>query len=137
MKANEFLNRRATVEDIARAHVLALERAPQLGFDISIISAPTPFSRADRRLLRQDAAAVIARHFPDAAELYDRRGWRLPDKVGRVYDATHAEAALGFRAETDFAAILNALREDAPLPFAHDEHYASPAAEHGWMPARR
>jgi len=135
MKANEFLNRRATVEDVARAHVLAFERAPLLGFDISIVSAPTPFSRADVQALKQDAASVIARHFPDAPELYARKRWHLPETIGRVYDSAHAQATLGFRAETDFAAILKALREDKPLPFAHDEAYVSPASQHGWAPA--
>ena len=32
MKANEFLNRRLTVEDCAAAHVAALEQAPDVGF---------------------------------------------------------------------------------------------------------
>ena len=38
-KANEFLFRRLTVEDAADAHVVALDQAPQLGFDTFIISA--------------------------------------------------------------------------------------------------
>jgi len=135
MKANEFLNRRLTVEDVARAHVIALARAPELGFDISIVSAPTPFVRSDARALKRDAAGVIAHYFPDAPSLYARRGWRLPTSIGRVYVATHAEARLGFRADVDFAAILQALRDDAPLPFAHDQDYHSPAARHGWVPA--
>src|SRR3954469_4246932 len=64
LKANEFLYRRLTVEDAARAHVIALERAPQIGFDISILSAPTPFARADAKELKHDAARVIARYYP-------------------------------------------------------------------------
>ena len=47
IKANEFLNRRLTVEDAAEAHVVALERAPALGFDTFILSAPPPFVPAD------------------------------------------------------------------------------------------
>lgn len=134
MKANEFLNRRLTVEDVARAHVVALERAPALGFDISIVSAPTPFARSDVRALKQDAKGVIERIFPEAATLYGRHGWHLPRSIGRVYDASHAETTLGFRAACDFAAILEALRDDAPMPFAHDEAYRSPAAQYGWTP---
>lgn len=125
-KANELLNRRAAVEDMARAHVLALERAPALGFETLVVSAPTPFARADVAELKRDARAVIARYFPDAAELYARRGWQLPRSIARVYDAARAEQALGFRAEVDFAAVLAALREGRDMPLAHDAAYTSP-----------
>ena len=104
MKANEFLNRRLTVEDCARAHIAALEKAPAVGFGSYIVSAPTPFARRDVADLRRDARAVIARLFPDAAELYATRGWVLPETIGRVYDAAAIERDLGFRCSTDFVA---------------------------------
>jgi len=126
LKANEFLNRRLTVEDAAAAHLAALDRAPAIGFGRFIVSAPTPFDRNDAPALMHDAAAVIAGRFPDAPELYAARGWQLPRKIGRVYDASRAERVLGFRCGTDFAAILRALRDGGPLPFAHDPAYASP-----------
>ena len=126
MKANEFLNRRLTVEDTARAHLAALDRAPAVGFDLAIVSAPTPFARSDARELIQDAPAVIARYLPEAAEIYARHGWSLPRRIGRIYDASHAERTLGFRCQTDFAAILAALRSGTELPFAHDADYTSP-----------
>jgi nucleoside-diphosphate-sugar epimerase len=126
MKANEFLHRRLTVEDCALAHLAALERAQAIGFGLYIVSAPTPFDRADSALLRTDAPAAIAHYFPDAAMLYAARGWTLPATIGRVYDAAAIERDLGFRCRTDFAAVLAALRERRPLPFAHDPTYASP-----------
>ena len=126
MKANEFLNRRLTVEDCARAHIAALERAPAIGFATYIASAPTPFSRDDVVDLKRDAPAVIARLFPDAAELFAARGWQLPRHIGRVYDAGAIERGLGFRCATDFSAILAALRENGPMPFLHDASYSSP-----------
>lgn len=126
MKANELLHRRLTVEDAARAHLVALEKAPEIGCDTFILSAPTPFARAEAAELKADAPAVIARHFPDAAALYARRGWQLPRSIGRVYDAGRAERIMGFRCETDFAAVLAALRTGGPLPFAHDADYVSP-----------
>lgn len=126
IKANEFLNRRLTVEDAARAHLVALEKAPEVGFGVFVASAPTPFARADCDELKRDAAAVIARYFPDAPALYAERGWKLPASIGRVYDASLAQAKLDFRCETDFAAVLAALRTGAPLPFAHDPDYQSP-----------
>ncbi|WP_109808734.1 NAD-dependent epimerase/dehydratase family protein [Sphingosinithalassobacter portus] len=126
MKANEFLHRRLTVEDAARAHIAALETAPEIGFGTFIVSAPPPFVRDDVRELKRDAAAVIGRYFPDAAELYAARGWALPTTIGRVYDPGLAERKMGFRAATDFRAILNAMASGAPLPLVHDADYTSP-----------
>ena len=125
LKATELLYRRLTVEDAADAHVVALERAS--GFEVFVISAPTPFARSDVAALKVDAAAVIARHFPDAPALFAQRGWRLPKSIGRIYDPAKAERLLGFRATTDFAAVLGALRSGASLPFAHDPDYVSPS----------
>lgn len=125
-KAIELLHRRLTVEDAAEAHRIALARAPELGFGLFVISAPTPFAPADAPDLKRDAAAVIARLFPDAAELFARQGWTLPESIDRVYDATLAERVLGFRCKTDFAVLLDALRHHRPLPFVHDPSYISP-----------
>ena len=131
LKANELLHRRLTVEDAAEAHVVALDRAPDLGFDIFILSAPTPFARSEAADLKRDAAAVVARHFPDAAELFAARGWVLPERIGRVYDAGHAERRMGFRCRTGFAEVLAAMREGRDLPFTHDPDYVSPKEARG------
>ncbi|WHO38768.1 NAD(P)-dependent oxidoreductase [Sphingobium sp. AP49] len=127
LKANEFLHRRLTVEDAARAHLVALERTPPAQCEAYLLSAPTPFVRDEAEALKRDAAAVIVRHFPEAAELYARRGWQLPTSIGRVYDAGLAQRQMGFRCETDFAAILASLRADMAMPFIHDANYVSPA----------
>jgi nucleoside-diphosphate-sugar epimerase len=126
LKANEFLNRRLTVEDAAEAHLVALDRAPEIGFGEFIISAPTPFAPTDAAELKANAAAVIKRYFPDAAALYAKRNWQLPASIGRVYDASKAEKILGFRCATDFNSILDALRTGGPLPFVHDPSYIAP-----------
>lgn len=126
LKANEFLCRRLSVEDAARAHVAALDQAPGIGFGQFIISAPTPFVREDAAALRLDAAAAVLRLYPDAADLYARRGWSLPKSISRVYDSSRVRDELGFVCRTDFAAILDALRQDMPLPFAHDPNFVSP-----------
>lgn len=128
LKANEFLNRRLTVEDAARAHVAALDRAPAIGFGVFIISAPTPFRRDDAAALGADARSVVTRIFPDAARLYESRGWRLPERITRVYDASRARRDLGFECETSFQSVLDALRSGAALPFAHDPSFASPVS---------
>jgi UDP-glucose 4-epimerase len=127
LKANEFLNRRLTVEDAANAHVVALDSAPVVGFEIFVVSAQTPFVRSEAAALKRVADEVIEHHFPDAPALYARRGWRLPASIGRVYDASRIERLLGFRCETDFGRVLDALRRgDDELPFTHDPAYQSP-----------
>jgi nucleoside-diphosphate-sugar epimerase len=125
-KANEFLNRRLTVEDAAEAHVAALAAAPRLGFETFILSAPPPFAQEDCEALICDAPAVIALYFPEAPGLYARKGWMLPASIERVYVPARAESLLGFRCRTDFASILRALEGDGRLPFAHDPSYVSP-----------
>ncbi len=131
IKANEFLNRRLTVEDAAEAHVVALERTPDIGFGIYIVSAPPPFAENDAKALISDAPSVIARYFPDAADLYANAGWQLPAHIDRVYDPSRIERELGFRCRTDFAVVLRALREGGRLPFTHDPSYVSPKEQYG------
>ena len=131
IKANEFLNRRLTVEDAAEAHVVALAKAPALGFETFILSAPPPFARAECAELLHDAPAVVARHFPDAPDLYARMGWILPPSLDRVYDPSRAERLMGFRCRTDFRAVLDAIAGDGELPFAHDPAYVSPKETQG------
>jgi len=112
-KANEFLFRRLTVEDAASAHIVALDRAPQIGFDTFIISALTPFSPEDCEQLMEYAPLVVHRYFPRYREIYARRGWTMFDYIDRVYDSTKAMRRLGFVCQTDFGDILTQLdRED-------------------------
>ncbi|MEO0813010.1 MAG: NAD(P)-dependent oxidoreductase, partial [Myxococcota bacterium] len=126
LKANEFLNRRLTVRDVARGHLAALERAPALGYAMYLLSAPTPFQRTDAQPLIDDVVSVIAHYFPDAPEIYKKRGWVLPERIERVYDSQRSRDLLGLDYETDFAAVLDALRSGAELPFEHDASYTSP-----------
>ena len=100
-KANEFLFRRLTVEDAAEAHVVALEKAPAIGFDIFVISAPTPFAPDDCEELIVDAPAVVARYFPDYPGLYARKGWTMFQSIDRIYDASRARERLGFVCRTE------------------------------------
>src|ERR1700736_3799788 len=117
-----------TAEGLCRLHYL------EHGLNCAVLRAGRFFPEEDdthRELsgeaLKADAASVVARYFPDAAGLYQRRGWRLPASIGRVYDPGKAERLMGFRARTDFAAVLAALRTDGRLPFAHDPEYVSPS----------
>lgn len=108
-KANEFLFRRLSVEDAAEAHVVALQKAPEIGFDTFIVSALTPFSPSDGRELIADAPSVVARYFPDYRTKYEKRGWTMFESIDRVYDSGKARTALGFTCKTGFREVLDAL----------------------------
>lgn len=129
LKANELMHRRATVRDVARAHLAALEQAPRVGFGLYLVAAPTPFEPEDAAALQSDAAFVIRRRFPEAEALYARAGWRLPRSIGRVYDGRRIARELDFRYETEFANVLDALREGRPPPVDHDAGYRSPVLD--------
>ena len=85
---------------------MALQRAPQIGFDTFIVSAPTPFRRDDCRGLMENAPEVVRRYFPDYPEIYARRGWTMFDHIDRVYDSRKASRILGFVCRTGFAEVL-------------------------------
>ncbi|HVI56675.1 MAG TPA: NAD(P)-dependent oxidoreductase [Luteibacter sp.] len=110
MQANELLYRRADIEDIVEAHLLAVERAPGLGFGRYIVSATPPFSREDAAALRADAAAVVRKLFPDVEALYAARGWKLLPSLDRIYDSGRASRALDWVPRRDFAFVLDCLR---------------------------
>jgi nucleoside-diphosphate-sugar epimerase len=111
-KTNELLYRRVDIEDVVDAHLLAIEKAPAIGFARYIVSATTPFARADLAELRTDAPAAVRRHVPDYAAEYARRGWTMFEGIDRVYDNSRARAELGWRPRHDFASAIERLRKD-------------------------
>jgi UDP-glucose 4-epimerase len=111
LKVNELLYRRVDLADVVDAHVLAIERAPALGFDRFVISATTPFTRDDLAALRTDAPAVVARHVPGYEEVFAVRGWRMLPGIERVYVNARARTVLGWTPAYDFAAAVGALRD--------------------------
>ncbi len=126
LKANEFLNRRHTVRDSARAHEHVLDHMKS-GYAMYIVSAPTPFKVTDCADLKTNARSVIKKIYPHAAGLYAAKGWRLPQSIARVYDGTLICRELGFEYETDFANILDVIRKDKAMPFENDPNYINPS----------
>jgi UDP-glucose 4-epimerase len=110
LKVNELLNRRVDLADAVEAHRLALEHAPRLGFGRYIITATTPFARADAAQLRTDAPAVVRRLRPGYADVYAARGWRMFPAIERVYDNARARRELGWAPRHDFGTALERLR---------------------------
>jgi len=109
-QANEMLHRRVDLEDVVTAHLLALERAPAIGFARYIVSASTPFTRNDLAALRRDAPAVVHRLFPDCPALYATRHWTLFPHIDRVYVNERARVVLDWKPRYDFAHVLECLR---------------------------
>ncbi len=110
LKANEFLHRRVDIEDVVSAHLLALEKAPAIGFARYVISATTPFTPDDLRQLRDDAPTVVRRRVPGYEAEYARRGWAMFPGIERVYVNDRARAELGWRPVHDFRSVVEKLR---------------------------
>ncbi len=110
-QANELLYRRVDIEDVIDAHLLALERAPSIGFGRYIVSATAPFTEADLADLRRDARATVERLFPGMAALYAARGWTMFPHFDRVYVNALARQELGWHPKYDFRHVLDCLRD--------------------------
>jgi UDP-glucose 4-epimerase len=111
LKVNELLYRRVDLEDAVSAHLLALIRAPEIGFGRYIVSATTPFAREDVAELRADAAAVVRRLFPDFEAVYAERGWTMFESIDRVYDNARARRELGWEPRYGFRHALDRLTD--------------------------
>jgi UDP-glucose 4-epimerase len=109
LKVNELLNRRVDLEDVVAAHRLALDRAVEIGFARYIVSATTPFTPDDLAGLRTDPGDAIRRRVPEAAAVYEARGWRFPDALDRVYVNEKARAELGWEPAWDFRRAIAAV----------------------------
>lgn len=114
-KANEFLFRRVDLEDAVTAHVLALDRAPSLGFGRYIISATTPFTRDDLPGLRAQPGDVVKAKFPQYPGIYDKHAFKMFQSIDRVYVNARARADLGWQPKYDFQVILDQLAAGDPI----------------------
>ena len=109
-KANEFLNRRVDIEDTVQAHLLAVEKAAEIGFGKYIISATTPFTREDLLVLRKSAPEVVERIYPDFKTIYQAKNWKMFPEFGRVYVNEKARKELGWQPKYDFRHVLDSLK---------------------------
>jgi len=113
LKINELLYRRVDVEDVVSAHFCALEKAASLGFGRFIVSATSPFSRADTAALGVDAPPVVRRLVPEFDSIYSARGWRMLPSFDRVYVNDRARALLGWQPKYDFRRAISAIAAGA------------------------
>lgn len=111
-KVNELLYRRVDLQDVVDAHLLAIERAAEIGFARLIISATTPFTRDQALALRHDAPSVLD-EIVDFRTEYERRGWTMFSELDRVYDNALARELLGWTPKYTFAHALEQLERGA------------------------
>jgi UDP-glucose 4-epimerase len=93
------------------AHLLAAGRAPALGFGRYIVSASTPFRPEDLAELNVDAPRVVARRVPGYRAVYHALGFRMFDRIERVYVNEAARRDLGWVPGFDFARVVRGLGE--------------------------
>lgn len=111
-KANEFLYRRVDLADIVDAHLLAIKKAREIGFGRYIISATAPFQHEDLVELQRDAAAVVARIFPDFVACYEQKGWRMFPVLDRVYVNEKARLELAWEPKYNFRHVLDSIKKE-------------------------
>ena len=113
-QANEFLYRRVDIEDVVSAHLLAAEKAPEIGFSTYIISATTPFTQDDLTELRT-APGDVLRRYVDFDAAYQARGWHMQADMDRVYVNAKARAELGWVPKHDFETVLKRVATGGPV----------------------
>jgi len=100
---------------MATAHLHALSRAPDLGYDKFIITANSPFHRTDLELLRHDPAAVVKKYYPEYESIYERLGWKMFSSIDRVYRNDRARDELGWNPLYGFESALECLERGDPI----------------------
>jgi nucleoside-diphosphate-sugar epimerase len=109
IKVNELLYRRVDLEDVVSAHLAALDRAAEVGFNRYIVSATSPFKPDDAGRLARNAPEVVREIFPDYERVYEARGWKMFSTLDRIYVNDRARADLGWRPVYDFRQALDRL----------------------------
>ncbi len=122
IKANEFLFRRVDLEDVVDAHLIGIERAPEIGFDRLIISATTPFQPEDLQGLRAHAPQIVEQRIPSYVSVYQTLGWTMFPSIDRVYINHRARQILGWQPRYSFSDVIECLRAgmDPSSPLARD-----------------
>jgi len=112
VKVNEYLFRRVALQDVVRAHEVAMEKAKELKFDTFIISAKTPLQDSDLPEMATNFPAVVRKYFgSEHEEIYAKLGWKMFDNVDRVYISRKAEKLLQFTPSYNFAEAVQSLKK--------------------------
>ncbi len=115
LKANEFLYRRVELQDVVAAHLSARDAAERIGFGRYIISATSPLRKDDLADLNHRAPEVVAGRCPGYEDVYHHRGYRMLDRIDRVYVNEAARRDLGWQPAWDFQRVLEHLARNEPI----------------------
>jgi UDP-glucose 4-epimerase len=99
MMAVYRLHRGVDYRDVADAHILAGQLKKDKHFDSYIVSGETPFLQSDSQMLFENPAMVIREREPLLADEFDKRGWKFPDSIDRVYDSSYARRVLNWQSK--------------------------------------
>lgn len=100
------LHRGIDYRDVAEAHILAAQLKSNKHFDIYIISGNTPFLKSDCQMLFENPEIVIRERQKKLANEFDKRGWKFPKTIDRVYDSTYAQQALNWKPSRDAFEVI-------------------------------
>lgn len=100
------LHRGVDYRDVAEAHFLAAQLKKDRYFDMYVISGETPFLKTDCRMLFENPEAVIREREPLLANEFDKRGWKFPVSIDRVYDSSYAQQTLNWKPKRDSLEVI-------------------------------
>ncbi len=106
MMAVYRLHRGVDYRDAAEAHILAGQLKKDKCYDLYVISGNTPFLKSDCQLLFENPEIVIRERQPYLAKEFDKRGWKFPASIDRVYDASYAKKKLNWQSKRGSLEVL-------------------------------
>lgn len=106
MMAVYRLHRGVDYRDVAEAHILAAQLNKDKCFDIYVISGNTPFIKSDCQMLFENPEVVIRERQPLLANEFDKRGWKFPVSIDRVYDSSYAQRTLNWKSKRDSLEVI-------------------------------
>lgn len=97
MMAVYRLYRGVDYRDVAEAHILAGQLKKHKYYDTYVISGDTPFLKSDSQMLFENPESVIRQRLPQLANEFDKRSWKFPQSIDRVYDSSYAQKTLNWK----------------------------------------
>lgn len=97
MMAVYRLHRGVDYRDVAEAHILAGQLKKHKYYDTYVISGDTPFLKSDSQMLFENPESVIRQRLPQLANEFDKRSWKFPQSIDRVYDSSYAQEILNWK----------------------------------------
>ena len=112
IKANELLGRRVSLVDLLDAHVSALINIKAVCGVVATLVAPWPWAWRHPKGNAKSVAAFVAKERSDAAALYAKQGWKMPETISRVNDARNAVELLHWKPRFTWDSLLEVLRQE-------------------------